>query len=55
MIVISTIGKIQHFVELFYQEELEKHYSLIEIDYVDLAGFLQDELNTNSIQTFKKV
>lgn len=60
MIVISTIGKIQHFVELFYKEELEKHYSLIEIDYVDLAGFLQDELNTtpfsiNFIQIFDNI
>lgn len=38
--------KIQQFVELFYKEELEKKYSLIEIDYHDLEGFLQDELNT---------
>lgn len=46
MISISTIGKIQDFVELFYKEELDKKYSLIEIDYRDLEGFLQDELNT---------
>ena len=45
---MSTIDKILQWTELFYKEELDKKFPLIEIDFRDFNAFLEDELNQSA-------